>query len=195
MKFGFVLGLLLLLLTPAMAVSPGQEAGSVPAVPRYTNEGRLLFPENYREWTYLSSGLGMTYSRGGGDPQFTNVFVSPAAYREFVASGKWPDKTIFVVEERSAATKGSINKGGQYQSEFLGLGVEVKDAGRFPEKWAYFSFGPNTKTSRANPQSACFQCHEEHAAVEHSFVQFYPTLQPIARKFGVYRESRTGAAP
>jgi hypothetical protein len=40
---------------------------------------------------------------------------------------------------------------------------------------------------KGNP---CWSCHEEHAAVEHTFVQFYPTLKPVAKKFGTYNESR-----
>jgi hypothetical protein len=183
MKVGLLLGSSLLLLASAIALSSGQDAGPAPIVPRYTGDGRLLFPEGYREWIYVSSGLGMSYRDKGGD-QFTNVFVTPAAFRQFSATGQWPDKTMFVVEDRGAASKGSINKGGHYQAELTGLGVEVKDESRLPEKWAYFSFGPNTKSTRPNPKSACWQCHEDHAAAEHSFVQFYPTLQPIARKFG-----------
>lgn len=37
-------------------------------------------------------------------------------------------------------------------------------------------------------RESCFQCHEDHAAVEHSFVQFYPTLKPIAMSFGTDRD-------
>ncbi len=33
-------------------------------------------------------------------------------------------------------------------------------------------------------------CHEAHAAVEHTFVQFYPTLKVVAKKFGTYSEAR-----
>jgi hypothetical protein len=188
MKMGMLLVLSVILFC-SVAASSSQQTGSSPIVPRYTNDGRLLFPEGYREWVYLSSGLGMTYN-GGGEPLFTNVFVAPSAYREFLATGKWPEKTIFVVEERGAASKGSINKGGHYQTEFMGLGVEVKDASRFPEQWAYFNFGAAGGAAKARPKENCWQCHDEHAAVEHSFVQFYPTLIPIAKKLGAYRESR-----
>jgi hypothetical protein len=30
----------------------------------------------------------------------------------------------------------------------------------------------------------------QHAAVEHTFVQFYPTLKPVAMNFGTYNEAR-----
>jgi hypothetical protein len=124
-----------------------------------------------------------------GADMFTNVFVAPWAYQAFLKSGKWPDKTIFVVEERNAQSKGSINKHGNFQTDLTGIGVEVKDEARFSEKWAYFNFDADTKSAAPNPKQACWQCHEDHAAVEHSFTQFYPTLKPVAKKFGTYKES------
>lgn len=36
----------------------------------------------------------------------------------------------------------------------------------------------------------CWTCHDAHAAVKHTFVQFYPTLKPVAKKFGTYNEKR-----
>ena len=158
--------------------------------PHYTGNNQLLRPQNYREWIFLSSGLGMNYSpMSMGHDIFTNVFVPQWAYLEFLKSGKWPEKTMFVVEERGAESRGSINKHGQYQTDFMGIGVEVKDSSHFPETWAYFNFDEHTKSSKPNPKAACFQCHEDHAAVEHTFVQFYPTLAPAAKKFGTYKQS------
>lgn len=159
--------------------------------PQFTNNNELLRPDHYRDWVFLSAGFGMTYNpQAGGHDMFSNVFVPRWQYESFLRSGKWPDKSIFVVEERGAQTKGSINKHGQFQTtDLMGIGVEVKDESRFPEKWAYFSFDDN-KSASANPKTACWQCHEDHAAVEHSFVQFYPTLKPVAQKFGTYRQER-----
>ena len=126
---------------------------------------------------------------------FTNVFVPHSSYRQFLASGKWPDKTIFVVEERGSQSNGSVNKTGHFQTDLMGMGVEVKDESRFPEKWAYFSFGSDTETAGANPKAACWQCHEDHAAVEHTFVQFYPTLKQVAKNLGTYRDAPDNVSP
>jgi hypothetical protein len=161
-----------------------------PARPQFTSDNQLLKPADYRDWVYLSSGLGMNYSaEAGGHDMFTNVFVPRWAYQEFLKSGAWPDQTTFVVEERSAESRGSINKHGHYQTDLMGIGVEVKD-NRLPDKWAYYNFDEDTKSAKANPKEGCFSCHENHAAVEHSFVQFYPTLKPVAKKFGSYRADR-----
>lgn len=184
--------LLLLCLTFVMCLGFMEAAGpdAEPGKPEYTTDNRLRLPKKFREWIFLSSGLGMSYSPGGMDHQmFTNVFVPQWAYAKFVQSGKWPDKTVFVVEERYSETKGSINKDGHFQADVMGYGVEVKDETRFPEKWAYFSFDETMKPAEANPKAGCWQCHEDHAAVEHSFVQFYPTLKPVAKKFGTYRQA------
>jgi len=168
----------------------GAAPGAGSGTPQYTADRHLLRPENYREWIYLSSGLDMNYSpRAADHSMFTNVFVPQWAYAEFIKSGKWPDKTTFVVEERDSESKGSINKAGHFQSDLMGIGVEVKDESRFPDRWAYFNFDESSKTAEANPKSACWQCHEDHAAVEHTFVQFYPTLKPVAKKFGTYRQA------
>ena len=70
--------------------------------PEYTSDGQLRFPENYREWVYLSSGFDMSYNPAMqmGHHMFDNVFVNPEAWRAFVKNGTWPDKTMFVLEAR-----------------------------------------------------------------------------------------------
>lgn len=156
--------------------------------PDVTNVPRISRPEDYREWVYLSSGLGMDYrSVGKGSGIFTNVFVQPSAYRAFVKSGAWPDGATFVVEQRMSSASGSINRAGRFQDALVGIGLELKDSRRYPEAWAYFSFGPNDKEAPVSPVSECWQCHHDHAAVEHTFVQFYPTLKPIALRRRTYR--------
>jgi len=161
----------------AHAATASPNAGNVPA---YTADRKLALPANYREWVFLSSGYGMNYSTGtGSHPMFTNVFVAPEAYQGFKSSGKWPDKSMFVVEIYSPTSQGSINKSGFYQKDFMGLDVEVKDASQKNE-WSYYNFNPGDKTAEVIGSGACNSCHSEHAAVEHTFVQFYPTLLSFA---------------
>ena len=183
-----ILGVVVLISVCGLAAAPDSPSDT----PQYTSDNALQRPDGYREWIYLSSGLGMSYSENPGDHEmFTNVFVPRWAYKEFLESGKWPDKTMFVVEERGSESRGSINKHGKYQADStMGIGVEVKDEKRFPERWAYFGFDEDTKSAKANPKEGCWECHENHAAVEHTFVQFYPTLKPVAQKFGTYRKER-----
>jgi len=160
--------------------------------PQYDAKGNLLRPPDYRDWEFVSAGYGMNYSPGPDSHEmFTNVFVQRWAYQEFLSSGKWPEQTMFVIDERGAESRSSINKKGHYQTDLMGLAVEVKDSARNPDKWSYYGFEPDGKTAEPMPKgNGCWSCHEQHAAVEHTFVQFYPTLKPVAKKFGVYNEAR-----
>jgi len=174
----FSAALLLVLAHFARSVKAG--AGSVPA---YAANGDLLSVGNYRDWIYLSSGVDMSYTAKPADmTMFDNVFVNPEAYRRFQATGTWPDKTMLVLEVREGRSKGSINQQGKFQgTQLMGLEVHVKDEARFPGKWAFFDFDSPEKNGTLIPQGApCYSCHAAHAAVDTTFVQFYPTLLPIA---------------
>ena len=74
--------------------------------PVYTADGKLVFPAKYREWIYLTSGIDMSYSPGAmpGNSMFDNVFVNPEAYRSFLETGTWPDKTLLILEIRGAGS-------------------------------------------------------------------------------------------
>ena len=163
---------------------------SSPDAPAYAANGDMLPPSNYREWIYLTSGIDMSYSpkamNMGGMSMFDNVFVNPEAYRSFLATGTWPDKTIMVLEGREARSKGSINHSGHFQAVgVMDFEVHVKDEARFPGKWAFFAFDAPDKNGTQIPQKApCYSCHAEHAAVDTTFVQFYPTLLPVAQAKG-----------
>jgi len=158
-----------------------------PDTPSYAANGDMQPPANYREWIYLSTGIDMSYSPNAMQMDhsvFDNVFVSPAAYRSFLATGTWPDKTIMVLEVRGAKKKGSINQRGQFQDTAVnGVEVHVKDESRFPGKWAFFEFDSMQKAGTLIPEKApCYTCHVAHGAVDTTFVQFYPTLLPLAKQ-------------
>jgi Cytochrome P460 len=169
-------------------LKPTRVAHAAPAAaPAYAANGDMLPIANYREWVYLSTGIDMNYNPralAADHSMFDNVFVNPEAYRSFLATGTWPDKTVVVLEVREARDKGSINTRGHFQGEgVMGFEVHVKDEARFPGKWAFFDFDSPTKNGTLIPEKApCYSCHQQHAAVDTTFVQFYPTLLPIARE-------------
>jgi cytochrome P460 len=153
--------------------------------PIYTPDGNLRFPANYREWVYLTSGVDMSYgpAMDMGHSMFDNVFVNPEAYKAFMERGKWPDKTMLVLEVRKAESKGSINKNGHFQTgEVMGREVHVKDEARFPGKWAFFNADDGVTGKLLPREMDCYSCHEQHGAVDTTFVQFYPTLLEVAKK-------------
>ncbi len=185
---------LLAVLTMAVALNASDDGKA-----RFTPEGDLVTPANYREWVFLSSGLGMTYGpnapAAGSRPRFDNVFVNPSSYREFLKTGTWPDGTVLILEVRESESKGSINQHGHFQSKLVAVEANVRDSKRFPDRnWAFFDLPVNGERTSAKPLPAgngCQQCHSTNGAVDGTFVQFYPGLIPVAEKFGTFR--RTGA--
>lgn len=185
--------LVLVLLLGLVTLARARQAAPGDAV-RYVNGNHLVLPADYREWVAVGTGLGMTYEgeaqRPGRPPTFTNVFVNPASYRQFMASGRWPDRTVFILEFRAAESRGSINVAGQYQGRLTGIEAEVKDA-RLPDGWGFYLFGDVAAGARAAEpiadQTRCVECHTKHTAVERTFVQFYPTLLDAARKHGTLK--------
>ena len=185
----FALAAVIVLAVFASAQNTGNSA------PSYTKDGSLQLPADYRTWVYLSSGLGLTYdanSTSNANPMFSNVFVKPEAYQGFLKTGLWPDKTVFMLEERGAGTNVGPNRGGHFQTDLHGVVTLVKDETRFPEKWRFFSF--DTKDGLpAGPGSpvqtkVCLECHTKNGAVDHTFVQFYPTLKEVAQSKGTFRD-------
>jgi hypothetical protein len=196
----------------ALGVAAAVTATAQPpsAGPSYAAKGDMRFPADYRRWIYLSSGLDMSYRAGPPTPgmsPFANVFGGPAAYDVFLKTGAWPDKTVMVLELRSGEQNGSINKAGHFQTERLGVEVHVKDTARFKEGagfaggWAFFAFDGEKPGQLLPTTAACYACHEAHAAVDRTFVQFYPTLKPLAAAKGTFsasyltEEAASGAKP
>jgi hypothetical protein len=161
--------------------------------PRYTQDGKLQFPTQYREWIYLTTGFDMSYNPRTSMPghsMFDNVFVNPAAYHEFLKTGTWPEKTMLVLEPRMAGSNASINKAGHFQtSETMGFEIHVKDS-RFPGGWAFFAYDEGEQQAAMMPLSMpCYSCHQQHGAVDTTFVQFYPTLIKLAEQKGTLSEA------
>ena len=183
-----VLGVVGLMALGASAASRAQTPTLAPtaASPTYTSDGKLEFPKDYRTWIYLSSGMDMSYVDGGqpGMSMFDNVFVNREAWESFQKTGTWPDKTVMVLEVRAGQQNGSINKRGRFQTQRMGAEVHVKDSARFKGGWAFFGFDGEGPGQLLPASAPCYACHQQHAAVDTTFVQFYPTLLPLARQHG-----------
>jgi Cytochrome P460 len=137
----------------------------------------LLCPSSYRQWVFL----GCTQGKGGepshSSEMYHNVYIDPAAYREYSRSGKFPDGTVMVLEVSSAEAK----------REPVALQVSVKDTSRFDEGWGFYDFTEGIGKLKAEaqplPQSAgCLSCHRDRAATDHVFSQFYPVLKASTAK-------------
>jgi len=172
----------------------------------FNASGAVVRPQDYREWVYVTSGLGMSYApeaqaaaaaaAAAGQarpPVFDNVFVNRQSYRAFLQSGRWPEGTMFILELRRGERHVSIDTGGQTQGAMMGIEAAVKDSTRYASTggWAYLGFsGANGLTDSAMPNpptASCYACHRDNTAVENTFVQFYPTLFEVAQRLGTVK--------
>ena len=88
---------------------------------------------------------------------------------------------MFLLEVRYAASHGSINRDGHFQTDLSGLEAHVIDGRRFEERSRFFAFSvqggkPGPSARPLSRDAGCLACHTKSAAVETTFVQFYPTL-------------------
>jgi hypothetical protein len=177
------------LLAALTFLPPSPSAPDAPsmALPQFDASGALLRPKNFEHWTFVGSNIGMSYDPGEqkGPGEFHNIYTQPEAFDSYKSTGKFPEKTTFLLVVYQPSQKVSINKSGYFEGEMTGLAVSVKDASRFKEGWGYFSFGEGgnlSETAKALPAPMCFECHDKHADDDHVFVQFHAVLRAARHK-------------
>jgi Cytochrome P460 len=171
--------------------------------PRYAPGGGLLLPNGFETWVFVGSNLGLSYTpdaaaaAGAPPPRaqqlFHNVSITKAAYDYFLANGRFPEKTVLVMQVFEAAdkeTKGVLASG-VFNGHRVGLEVAVKNSLR-PDgnttAWAYYNFTDPSDRSKvlasatAFPDEACANCHRQHASIDNVWVQFYPALRDRDKK-------------
>jgi hypothetical protein len=149
-------------------------------------DATMAVPGNYREWVFLTASLDLNYGTDAAPSHhmLDNIFVNPEAYKVFLQTGAWPDKTVLIKENRMAQSAGTLSKAGQFQAEVMNLEIHIKDGP--PGKWAFFVSSDGKADGKLMPQSAnCYSCHQDHGASDTTFVQFYPTLFGIAKDKGM----------
>jgi hypothetical protein len=178
-------------LTVVAAAVFAADPGVARPAARFEGKDTLLRPEGYREWVFVGSSSGLRYDKDDGKPQsekpeYKNVYIDPASYREYVKTKTFPQGTVFVLESASGETKNEPGLRGSFQKEFVGLIAAVKDRERFADGWAYFRFTdtPGKLLEKAKPfaKSACFDCHQQKGAEDNVFTQFYPVLRATSKK-------------
>ena len=157
----------------------------------YTKEGGLQFPD-YSKWVFIGSGMS---NQANPNPRFSNIFVDPAAYDQYMKKGVWPDRTIIFAEKRAAASMLPVtpNGGWSQTGELLGAELEVKDAAK--GGWTFYEADRGERIGKPAAKSMpCYSCHAEKSAVDNTFVQFYPRLVEAAKRNGTYKESTASSS-
>ena len=100
----------------------------------------LIRPEGYRDWVVVS--------RSSGPHPSGAAYVNPAAYREYQATGAFPEGTVLVWASIDSPV----------------LLASVKDRTRFDEGWGFFDFtepaGAVAARADVLPESSgCRTCH------------------------------------
>ncbi len=164
--------------------------------PQYNDAGELKRPTDFQTWVFVGSNLGLEYdekaakekppakdaSKPAKGGNFHNVYINPEAYAQYVKTGKFPEKTVLILDIFKAEERepGNIVSEGLFPGAASGLAVAVKNSAR-PDgsqtNWAYYDFGLESKTAKAFPDKACYDCHLKHADDDNVWVQFYPTLR------------------
>jgi len=196
-------------LLAACGSPPSQDAASVEAAPSvinaaypdvqigptFTEDGKLVLPENFREWVFLGSPLTPNGLNGGaaGFPEYHNVYVEPAAFAHYRRTGSWPEGTMMVKELQLVATpenpdgsRAEPSGRGYFPAATNGMDVSVKDSKRFADtnNWGFFNFGhhapPYEAVAAAAPAETCASCHIANAHEDMTFINFYkPILTPL----------------
>lgn len=181
------------------ARQPAPAAADV-VMPRYGADRALQLPENYREWVFVGSSLGLSYDTAAADHEmFHETLMEPTAYRHFVKTGEFRDGSMFVLMLHGVETGVLPGRRGQFAGDVHGVEMAVKDKTRTPEGWAYYGFGgmggTTAKTAQPEPASSCFSCHTRHAARDNVFLQFYPLLAQAANvRVPIQRDATAPAA-
>jgi hypothetical protein len=185
----FTVSAILIFLALCAASLLGCRSTSRAYLPQYIHGNELMRPQNYQAWIFLTSGLHMG-GESSGEGTFTSIFVTPPAYYHFLASGRWPEQTMFVQEKRTSSSR--ANKADHWPTDLVRFNVQVKDSARYGEKWGFFSFGFSQPTAKPNPKTMCWECHFQRGTVEATFVQLFPTLRAAGKKFGTYQADLEG---
>jgi hypothetical protein len=176
----FILSLL------ATALFAAQDGALKPI--RYTPEGNVPIPE-YSRWVHISSFL-TNAGAAARNPRFSIVYAEPSAWDYFMKKGSWPDRTVILSEKRgSASTLGATSSAGWAAGgDLLGAEMEIKDASK--GGWTFYEVERGATFGTPLPRSQdCYTCHPAKAAVDNTFVQFYPELREAAKRAGTLKEA------
>jgi hypothetical protein len=151
----------------------------------FTPDGKLKQPVGYREWEYVGTPLTPNELNGGEAPfpDFHIVYLDPDSFAHYKKTGKFRDGAVVVKELVAIGSKEASSGKGYFMGDYIGLETAVKDSKRFkdePGNWGYFTFGhkyPLKTVTAAESTAACNSCHQNNAASDWVFSQYYPVLR------------------
>lgn len=140
----------------------------------------LIRPEDYREWVFTGSSLGLNHRENLSEPDHMEDFyhvtyIHPEAYKEFSQTGKFPEGTVMVLEILSQEKKKKPGLQGSYGKDYVAIEASVKDSKCFKDSWAYFAFndddGKLLDKAKAFASQSCFACHDKKAETDPMYLR------------------------
>lgn len=140
------------------------------SAPIFEDADTLVLPTGYRDWVAVRAEVSASPwgTSSGADTSRARptVYVDPAAFRTFQASGRFPDGTVILWESPTDRRVTSVRPHGD--TPFLL--ASVKDGRRFDGGWGFFDFtagdGDVLAKAKALPESrGCRTCHRGDATI------------------------------
>ncbi|MBT4932464.1 MAG: hypothetical protein HN889_12515 [Rhodospirillaceae bacterium] len=164
----------------AIIISSGAEAAT-PA--RYSTDGDLMLPENWREWVFIGSPTSPDSMNSGEayQPGFKYVYIDPESFAHWKKTGTFRNGTMIVQERLKVVEAEYMDNHALIPGDYIGLSAMVKDSKRYPDSiWGFFSFGrppygEQVPEIGSMDNLGCSGCHYE-ADQDWVFTRFYPVL-------------------
>jgi hypothetical protein len=143
------------------------------ALPKAESPEKVPYPEGYRRWVHVRSGLtgpeSPDYKNTGG---LHHIYANDKGMEGYQA-GRFPDGSIIVYDLLEVQTKEGITTEGRRRF----ITVMHKDSKRFAETggWGFEVFRKDSRTDRAiwpNAKTQCFDCHASQKEKDFVFGSF-----------------------
>ena len=159
------------------------------------DDGELVRPTDYRRWVFVGTPVTPNDLNNGKAPfpEFHSVYIDPGSWSHWQKTGEFRDGTILVKELIAVGATSASSGKGYFMGDYIGLEATVKSSRHFgnePGNWAYFSFttpdhSSLTPTAKPFPTASCNSCHQDNAADDFVFTQYYPVLTAAKSSAGM----------
>ena len=173
----------ILLLTALIGASVFAQPPDGLGIAQFTNDGRLIHPDNIDRWIVMGATLGGDYAEEAftaKNPGTIGVVqLEPTAYDFFLTNGRYANGTMFYLTFYSSEIKSEPQLQGFVQGDVVGREIHLIDASRYKDGRAFFMFNPAKQEASTvlPPGNDCVVCHNKHAEFEGTFTQFYPVMR------------------
>jgi Cytochrome P460 len=97
------------------------------AMPQYDGSAALKLPEAYRQWVFVGSSLGLSYSEGQpGVEMFHETLMEPSAYQHFVDTGTFREGTMLALILHGTGEQVLPARHGRFAADVHGVEMAVK---------------------------------------------------------------------